>query len=369
MTKKFKKIKESNKNNKGVKKTRKNPFKFLFVKTKSGLKSIKKSIGNFKSRRPHRSFRLTCRRDYKRTLKAPGYFALTLEVFMYLWKYKTTFIGLAIVIGFFTFVFGLVGSQYIYSQVSELMKNTAPNDLFGGVSGAISQAGILLFYSVSNGITTKLDSGQVIVGLFMSLYLWLTVIWILRKVTFGKKVKLRDAIYNAGSPIVPTFLVFFTLTVQLIPVALTTIVYFSALQTSFLSTGVELMLGSIAYGLSIILTLYWIIPTLFAVIIVTIPGMYPVKALTISGDLVTGRRLRLIYRSVWMFLVLLLLWAVIMIPIILFDFWIKDMFKQILWMPIVPVSLLIMSIFSVIWASSYMYLLYRKVVDDGSSPA
>ena len=58
-----------------------------------------------------------------------------------------------------------------------------------------------------------------------------------------------------------------------------------------------------------------------------------------------------------------------MIPVILFDGWIKSIFSQISWMPTVPIFMLIMSIITIVWVSVYIYLLYRKVVDDGTAPS
>ena len=58
-----------------------------------------------------------------------------------------------------------------------------------------------------------------------------------------------------------------------------------------------------------------------------------------------------------------------MIPVILFDGWIKSVFEQIEWLPIVPVCMLILSIITITWVCTYIYMIYRKVVDDGSAPA
>lgn len=48
---------------------------------------------NFLQRRPHRSFRLTKRRDYRRDLKIPGYWSLTSEACRLVWRNKKTFFG------------------------------------------------------------------------------------------------------------------------------------------------------------------------------------------------------------------------------------------------------------------------------------
>jgi hypothetical protein len=58
-----------------------------------------------------------------------------------------------------------------------------------------------------------------------------------------------------------------------------------------------------------------------------------------------------------------------MVPIILLDTWIKGMLPAIEWLPVVPVALLVMSTLTVVWVASYVYILYRKVVDDDAAPA
>ena len=99
------------------------------------------------------------------------------------------------------------------------------------------------------------------------------------------------------------------------------------------------------------------------------PGMYPMQAIKTAGDLVIGRRVRLLLRIIWLFFILAVVWFVIMVPIILFDTWLKGVQPAIEWLPIIPVALLIMSTLTMMWSASYVYLLYRKVVDDDAAPA
>ena len=50
--------------------------------------AIKTRVSGLLVRRPHRSFRLTRRRDYKRSLKMPGYWAFSIIVLKTLWQNK-----------------------------------------------------------------------------------------------------------------------------------------------------------------------------------------------------------------------------------------------------------------------------------------
>jgi hypothetical protein len=93
------------------------------------------------------------------------------------------------------------------------------------------------------------------------------------------------------------------------------------------------------------------------------------ESLRAAGDLVIGRRVRILLRFCWLFALTFIIWAVIMIPIILFDSWLKSVLPAIEWLPLVPICLLVVASVSIVWMSSYTYMLYRKVVDDGTAPA
>lgn len=331
--------------------------------------AIQQRRAGFLRRRPHRSFQLTRRRDYTRSLKLPGYFAFTIEVTKTLWRQKWTYVWLTIIFLCLTIAFGLLGSQDTYDQLGSLLKATEPEGLFTGAFGEVGKAGLLLLSATTNGLGGQLDDSQKIIAGFFSLYMWLTVVWLLRNTMANKKVKLRDGLYNAGAPILPTFLLFLILLVQLVPAALAIIVASAGWQSGFIEQGVASMAAALGLALIVVASLYWTVSTCFALVVVTLPGMYPFRALAIAGDLVIGRRLRLVYRVVWLAVTIVSWWVVIMIPIILLDSFIKSKFEQIASVPVVPFFLLLMSIFTIVWTAAYIYLLYRKVVDDDASPA
>lgn len=320
-------------------------------------------------RRPHRSFQLTRRRDYARSLKLPGYFAFTLEVSRTLWRHKWTFLWLGIIFLALTIAFGLLGSQDTYKQFGQLLQDSEPDGLFNSITGEFEKAGILLLTITTTGISTELSDTQRIIAVLFSLYTWLTVVWLLRNMLAGKKVKLRDGLYSAGAPILSTFLLFVVLLIQLVPAAIAIIVATAGWESGFIQEGVASMAAGLGLTLIVVASLYWVVSTFFALVVITLPGMYPFRALAIAGDLVVGRRLRLLYRMLWLFITVISWWVVIMIPVILLDGLLKSKFTQIEWVPAVPFFMLVMSTFTIIWTAAYIYLLYRKVVDDDASPA
>lgn len=333
------------------------------------LMAIKKRAISYLNRRPHRSFRRTRRRDYDRSLRLPGYFAFTTYVWKTLWAHRKTFILLAIIYATLTTLLVGIASQDTYTTLIDTLRTTSGNAFSGGW-GEIGKASLLFVATVTGSISPTLTDVQQIYAALIALLAWLTSIWLLRNILAGHKVKLRDGLYNAGSPILSTFLVALLLLVQMLPFALALIGYSAASATGLLAAGgIESMLFWIATGLLTVLSLYLMTSTVFALVIVTLPGMYPMKAIKTAGDLVIGRRLRILMRLLWLATGVSITWIVVMIPIILIDVWLKGMWPVISWVPTIPLVLLALSSLTIVWVSSYVYLLYRKVVADDANPA
>lgn len=351
-----------------VKSKSKSKTKTVTVDSKNPIVIIKNKINLFLIRRPHRSFRRTRRRDYTRSLDLPGYNSFTVYVAKIIWDNRKIFMMLALLSATATLLMVGIGSQDAYVTLKEVL-NTTSGDVLGGAVGELYKAGLLFASSASGGISQGLSEVQQLYTGLILLLTWTTSVWLLRNILAGNKVKVRDGLYSAGSPIVSTFAVALVLMIQLLPLALALIGYGAASATGLLAGGIEAMLFWITAGLLATASLYWTTSTFFALIIVTLPGMYPFDALKIAGDLVVGRRLRILLRLLWASVITMLVWAIIMIPMILIDSWIKSLWLAVAWVPTIPVLLLALSSMTIIWISSYIYLLYRKVVADDSSPA
>jgi hypothetical protein len=332
-------------------------------KKSSPWQTLKHRYHLFMNRRPHRSFRLTRRRDYVRPLELPGNIAFTHEVTQTVWRHKKTFLWLGFIyVMLFALLVGMQ-SQETYATLTGTLKSTS-GDAFSGNWGAIGQAGLLLLTIASSGVNTEITEAQQIFSVLIFLLIWLTTVWLLRNKLAGHKVKLRDGLYNSGAPLFATVLITLFIAIQLIPVAVAFIGYSAASTSGLIAAGgAAAMLFWIGAGLLSLLSLYWITSSLFAMIIVTLPGMYPYTAIRTAGDMVLGRRIKILLRWLWMALMIILAWGVIMIPIILLDMGLKSLWPAVGWLPIVPITALIMAALTTIWMASYVYLLYRKVVE------
>lgn len=338
------------------------------TKKRGVISSMRLRIKDFMSRRPHRSFRLTRRRDYTRSLQLPGYWAFSYYVLQTVWKQRRLFGLLTLVYAVLSGLIVGIASQDTYTQLSDALKETG-GDLFEGNFGEIGKASLLLAATITGGANATPTEGQQIYGGIFALLIWLTTVWLLRNILAGHAVRLRDGLYNAGAPIISTFFVGVVLLVQLLPLGLAFVGYSAAVNSGLLSGGVAAMVFWTAASLLAVLSLYWVTSTIIALVIVTLPGMYPLRAIRTAGDLVIGRRMRILLRLLWMLLAVAVVWAVVMIPIVIFDTWLKSVWTAIAGFPAVPIALLVMSSISIVWMASYVYLLYRKVVDDDAKPA
>jgi len=329
---------------------------------------IQERISAYLARRPHRSFKKTRRRDYVRSLKLPGYWAFTRYVRRTISKRKKLFLALILIYALLTALLVGIASQETYSELSQSLRDSS-GDIFKGNWGSVGQAALLLFSGATGAYSDAISSNQQVTTVVMGLVAWLTTVWLLRAQLAGSAPKLRDGLYAAGAPIISTFLVGLVFIVQLLPVAVALVAFSTGVATNVLDGGIETMLFWVVTALLSALSLYWTTSTFMALIIVTLPGMYPMKALKAAGDLVIGRRVRILLRILWLLILLVLTWAVVMIPLILFDTWLKGIFPAIDWLPLVPSAFLVLGTITVVWSASYIYLLYRKIVDDDADPA
>jgi len=321
----------------------------------------------FLARRPHRSFRLTRRRDYVRSLKIEGYIAFTLYVnrlFRQHWK----MFGLMVLI--YAFIMGLLGaitSQDTYSSIDSLLQDST-KDLFGKGIGQLGQAGLIALSAFASA-SGNLQPAQSVYMVITLIFAWLATVWLLREILLGRKPKLRDGLYNSGAPVLSLMCVVVVLVVQLIPIGLIVLVYAALSSIGLVSGGFGSMLFWLIAIVIATMVLYWITSTIIALVVVTLPGVYPFHALKLSGDLVVGRRLRIMLRLLWGLLIAVLTWAVVLIVAILLDNWVKLLLPAIKDLPFVPYIGALTVAFAVVWYASYVYLFYRRVVDDHAKPA
>lgn len=326
--------------------------------------SVKKAQKNYLSRRPHRSFRLTRKRDYTRTTGLPGYWSFTLYVRKILKAQQWLFIKfIALFSTLIALTIGLM-SQESFKLLNDTVIQVGEGVSSGDISGFTQNLAISVGV-ITGALSAPLSDAQRIYAGFILLLGWMTMVWLLRQHLAGyEKLRLRDGLYSSGSPFVSTFLVVMLLFVQLIPLALAVIAYVAAESVYIFDDVLFTTFFWIIEAVLIALSLYWLTSTFLALVIVTLPGMYPYNAIKAAGDLVMGRRVRILLRVLWMLGVILTVWIALLIPSIAFI-----NIVNVPWLPLVPFVVLVLSVWSLQWCSAYIYLMYRKLVEDGSNPA
>lgn len=326
---------------------------------KSGFKKIKEGFKKrFPKISPHKSFRRSYREDYKRGLEIPGILTHIFKTFGVLLKNWKLFVPMVVIMVVMNAVLIGLMSASTWSQYESTL-DEASLQVAGGDVGAVGKAGLLLLSTITTGGLAN-DSSEVetVFSVILLLVVWLVVIFLLRHLFAGHKVKLRDGFYNALTPLISTLVVLVIAVVQCIPIFLLVIAYSAAVQTEFLATPFYALVFFIFAALMILISGYLLSSSLMAMVAVSAPGLYPLKAIGTASELMMGRRTRFILRLVALVIALALTWVVVMLPLILFDMGMKN-FEWAQGVPFMPVCMVAMVVWTEMYVAAYLYIYYR----------
>lgn len=321
----------------------------------------------FKSRRPHRSFVRTRRRDYARSWRMPGYIAFTVHVARTLFSNRKVFAWQILVYTLLMIAVGALTTQQSYTQAADLLSEVG-GDIVEGTWGKVGETALLMVGAFSGWPSQLTTDQQIYLGI-ASVMIWLTTVWLLREILAGRKTKFRDGFYSSGAPLMPSIILVLVLLLQTIPVGVMSLTYTGLGSVGLLSDGFSNMLIGVTAAVVVALVFYWTVGTFIALVVVTLPGVYPLQALRAAGDLVVGRRLRIMFRLIWSLVVIGMAWVLVIVPIMIADSAMKSSW---LWMesvPLVPAAVALMTSVTVTWWAAYIYLMYRKIVADDAKPA
>jgi hypothetical protein len=147
----------------------------------------------------------------------------------------------------------------------------------------------------------------------------LAVIWTLRQTAAGHIVKTRDGFYSGMYPLIPFLLVFLLLSVQLLPLVIGVTIYTYGISGQIAISWWEIAAFVVVAALLTWWSLRMITATLFAFYAVTLPDMTPLKAYRSAREMVTGRRLYLWRKIIFLPIALLLVATIVIVPIIFFS--------------------------------------------------
>ena len=313
---------------------------------------------------PHKSFKRSYREDYTRETKVPGIMYHIFKSFGMIFKNWKLFLPFLIIVVVLNALFVGIMNEANYVQFQDILDETS-EQASGGDIGSVAKAGLLLMSTVSTGgLSGESSEAAVVFGVLIFLIIWLVTIFLLRHIMAGHKVKLRDGLYNAMTPLISTFVVFIVVLFQCIPIFLLIIAYSAAVQTEFLSTPFYALVFFVFAVVMILISGYLLSSSLMAFVAVSAPGLYPMRALSAASEMMMGRRVKLILRIIALIMGLAVRWVVVMLPLILFDMWMKT-FEWTEGIPFVPICLTIMTCFTYIYVTTYLYIYYRWMLDNG----
>ena len=312
----------------------------------------------------HHSFRRSYREDYQRGLRAPGLVAHAMSTMRILFKNWKIFGGLLVIVVFMNvFCVGLM-SETTYITMQDSIDESSELLNYGEV-GRVAKSAILLVNNItSGGLTNSMKDIQPALVFFFAAVTLLVTIYFLRHLLAGNHPRLRDGLYNALAPLISVMLTIGLIFIHLIPIFIFVILYSTAVQTDFLSEPLYAFLFWLFSSLLILLSAYLLPISILSLMAVTVPGIYPMRAMAAVTDLIQGRRTKFIIRLAFGLLFLGVIWVIVMMPIIWLDLVLKQNVEWLEGVPIVPFFFQLMTTFSVIYASAYVYLFYRRMLDD-----
>lgn len=297
----------------------------------------------------YKTFRLSKRIRHKRP-KIIGSFKLFKRSIKTLLKRKKLFFGIVVVYLVLTIV--LVKGFSVTSNIADL-KSTL-TELFGGSFSRIT-SGVTLF-AVLLGNINSTSGGQQASGYQSALLITvsLALIWALRQTlspeTKKKPISALDAFYKGEYPLIPFLLVLLVIGIQLLPLAVASFLYTSVIAGGLAVSAIEKVLWFLIIGLIILLSLYMITSSIFALYIVTLPDVRPMQALRSARELVRYRRWTIMRKVLFLPVALLLISAVIIIPVIMVAPTLAE------WL------FFVLGMFGLAVLHSYLYTLYRELL-------
>jgi len=232
----------------------------------------------------------------------------------------------------------------IVTLKSELM------NVFGQQANSL-YIGLSLFTQLVGGsaVNDQVDSlYQTIILVICSL----AIIWAVRRVQEKPKTppNLRQAFYSSTYPLIPFLGVLFVMFVQLLPISLASALYLQVIVNGLAVTMREQIVWTLLIAVLSFISYYLISSSVFALYIVSLPNMAPIKSLKAASQLVKRRRLQVAVKFLWLGVILFVVFAGVTVPLIL----VAPKFAQIVF--------LVMGLGVLPLAHSYIYNLYRSLL-------
>jgi hypothetical protein len=299
----------------------------------------------------YQSFRLQRRIPKAQPLLPSGY-RLFVRAIRLLWRQWKLFGGIILVYVLFNLVF-VQGVSLINSSNDLSSAKTDVSGVYNG-SGNLYRTGAALFVDLLDGGVSTGSSASEGYQFVLILLISLALIWALRQTYAPQLVRLRirDSFYRGMAPLIPFALVLLVIGTELIPGAIGIALFTTVRNDNIASLFLEKALWALAMFLLLLLSCYLITSTIFALYVVTLPEMTPMRALRSTRQLVRYRRWIVMRKVLFMPLSITVAIALVMTPFLLF-------FSR-----GAPAVFFILAAVALGLVHSYMYGLYRELLNE-----
>lgn len=269
----------------------------------------------------------------------PGSFSLVGQVFATLkthWRHLGGVLLVYLILNIL--LAGSLGN--INSKVTDIKNGL---DVGSRLSNSLSGFGNLIA-----GVNTT-QSGSIMQSMLLVMAS-LVIIWSLRQLLAGESIGVKQAYYHSMGPLVPFLLVIIVIILQLLPLTLGSVVLALILSSVLTSGSILTLIFGVLFALLAAWSIYMISGSIFALYIVTLPDMQPLKALRSARNLVRFRRWSIIRRLIFLPVFVIVVMGVTIVPLILFASFL-----------VTPVFYLAV-VLAFLFCHTYLYNLYRGLL-------
>src|SRR3990167_9316448 len=287
------------------------------------------------------------KKEAKERVPLPGSFRHTWRSFKVIKRFWKPLVGITGIYLILNIIFAS-GISNLSTAVSDIKFNLEIGDAenLSPLGTALNGFGNLVASAGTSGSST----GSVL-QTFLIVIVSLVLIWALRHLLAGKKVRVKQAYYSAMSPLIPFLLVLVVIFIQLLPVLIGVPLASAILAAVFPSGGALASLTLIAVSVSFLgWSLYMLSSSVFSIYIVTLPDMPPRRALKSAKNLVKFRRWTLMRRLIYLPIFILVVMGLIVVPLIIYaTFLVAPVFFG-------------LGVLSLLFIHVYLYTLYRELI-------
>ncbi len=309
-----------------------------WVKTRP--EAVRQWQADDRKKKKYRTFRLQ-KRIKPEPRYIPSSWQLIKDSLRFLATHRWKFLGLMLIYAVFYFI-------VVWSPASldvSTLKSSVETALGDATSGPVLTAAV-----AGAVIATPREASNPTVGAALLLGISLVIIFAIRELTNGEKIKVRDAYYRGLAPIIPVVCILLVVALQLLPFAIASFVYATARTGGVFVTGFEDLSFFIVTLLIGLLSFYFITSSALAFYIATLPGMYPVAALRAAKKVVQFQRFKVFKRF-------------ITLPILLGVIYLTTLLLSIRFLP--NQTYIIMDVYAIAiipFVNVYLYKLYRSLI-------